>query len=74
MAKLYSPKKSSVNQVDFLVINKGKKTAAGHFGKAVKGEFIRFIAQNQITDINDFEKFSYDGFKWDGDSFLKEEN
>ena len=43
--KAYSTNKQFVKQVDFLVINKGKKTAAGHFGKAVKGEFIRFIVK-----------------------------
>ena len=39
--KAYTPNKKNVIPVDFLIINKGKKTAAGHFGKAVKGEFIR---------------------------------
>ena len=71
--KAYSPNKKFVKKIDFLVINKGKKTAAGHFGKAVKGEFIRFIVQNQITNINEFEKFTYDGFSWDGEAFVKEE-
>ena len=71
--KAYAPNKN-VLPVDFLIINKGKKTAAGHFGKAVKGEFIRHMAENNVTSIDDFSGFEYDGFKWDGTSFIKEEN
>ena len=61
----------NVISIDFLVINKGKKTAAGHFGKAVKGQFVRYIAKNKITSIDDFGGFEYDGFKWDGAAFIK---
>ena len=72
--KAYTPNKNNVLPVDFLIINKGKKTAAGHFGKAVKGEFIRYMAENNITDEEEFSGFEYDGFIWDGTSFVKEEN
>ena len=68
--KAYTPNKNTV-QVDFLVKNKGKTSAAGHFGKAVKGQFIRFLATNQVTAIKDFSKFEYDGFKWNGKQFIK---
>ena len=71
--KAYKPNKQKVLPVDFLILNKGKKSAAGHFGKAVKGEFIRYIAENNITNIDDFSGFEYEGFKWDGESFVKEE-
>ena len=71
--KAYKPNNKNVIPVDFLIINKGKKTAAGHFGKAVKGEFIRYMAENNITNIDEFSGFEYDGFKWDGISFVKEE-
>ena len=71
--KAYTPNKINVIFVDFLILNKGKKSAAGHFGKAVKGEFIRYIAENNITKINDFSGFEYEGFKWDGEAFIKEE-
>ena len=71
--KAYQPNKENVIPVDFLILNKGKKSAAGHFGKAVKGEFIRYIAENNITDTDDFSGFEYEGFKWDGESFIKEE-
>ena len=70
--KAYKPNKENVIPVDFQITNKGKKSAAGHFGKAVKGEFIRYIAENNITDIEGFSGFEYEGFKWDGTSFVKE--
>ena len=65
-------KGDNVVSIDFQVIKKGKKTAAGHFGKAVKGQFVRYIAQNQITSTDQFEGFEYEGFKWDGNAFVKE--
>jgi len=71
--KAYTPNKKNVIPVDFLIINKGKKTAAGHFGKAVKGEFIRYMAKNNIKNVDGFGGFEYEGFKWDGISFIKEE-
>tara|TARA_B100001250_G_scaffold393458_1_gene396291 strand:+ start:506 stop:1201 length:696 start_codon:yes stop_codon:yes gene_type:complete len=67
-------KGSNVISIDFQVIKKGKKSAAGHFGKAVKGQLIRYIAQNQISNIDDFGGFEYSGFKWDGQAFVKEES
>ena len=68
--KAYTPTKNTI-QIDFLVKRKGKTSAAGHFGKAVKGQFIRFLAQNQVTKTKDFTKFEFDGFKWDGIHFVK---
>lgn len=71
--KAYSPK-SNVIKVEFVVENKGKKTAAGHYGKAVKGRFIRFLAENTVQNINEFKNFEYDGFKWVKDHFVKKIN
>ena len=68
--KAYTPNKNTV-QIDFLVKHKGKTTAAGHFGKSVKGEFVRFLAKNQVKSTKEFSKFEYDGFKWDGKHFIK---
>ena len=68
--KAYKPSKN-VTKVDFSVVNKGKKTAAGHFGKAVKGKFIRFLCENNIQNISQFKDFKYDGFHWDKDHFVK---
>ena len=69
--KAYKPNKNVI-KIDFVVKKMGKKTAAGHYGKAVKGEFIRFLAQNNILSIDQFHKFEYDGFHWDGEHFIKE--
>ena len=59
-------------EIDFIVIKKGKKSAAGHFGKAVKGQLIKYIVMNQITSTDQFDKFNFDGFQWDGEVFIKE--
>ena len=72
--KAYTPNKKNVLFIDFLILNKGKKSAAGHFGKAVKGEFIRYISENNITKIDQFSGFEYEGFRWDGEAFIKEES
>ena len=71
--KAYTPN-NNVIKIEFIVENKGKKTSAGHYGKAVKGKFIRFLAENQARDIKDFTKFNYDGFEWNGEHFVKKIN
>ena len=71
--KAYTPNKN-VFKVDFSVIKKGKKSAAGHFGKSVKGQFIKYLAENNIQSIDDFSGFKYDGFEWDGAQFIKEQS
>ncbi len=63
----------NVKTIEFLVMAKGKKTAAGHYGKAVKGKFIRYMAENNVTTLDQFEGFDYGGFKWDGNAFIKQE-
>ena len=68
--KAYKPG-DNVIPIEFKVEKSGKKTAAGQFGKAVKGKFIKYLADNQITDIKDFSGFEYDGFKWVDDHFVK---
>ena len=68
--KAYVPNKNTI-QIEFKVEGKGNTRSAGHFGKAVKGKFIRFLSMNQIDNIKDFKDFEYDGFKWNGDCFIK---
>ena len=68
--KAYTPS-NNVIKVEFIVENKGKKTSAGHYGKAVKGRFIKYLAENQIKNIKDFKGFEYDGFKWSENHFVK---
>lgn len=63
--------KDKVVEVEFLIMNEGKKSTAGHFGKAVKGEFIRYMAMNNITSVDEFSGFEYEGFIWDGTAFVK---
>jgi cytoplasmic iron level regulating protein YaaA (DUF328/UPF0246 family) len=70
--KAYLPQ-DNVKRIDFVVIKKGKKTGAGHFGKAVKGQLIKYIVQNEITSIDNFDNFDFDGFRWDGEVFIKEQ-
>ena len=70
--KAYIPQ-DNLKKIDFIVMKKGKKASAGHFGKAVKGQLIKYIVQNQITSIDDFDKFNFDGFRWDGEVFIKEQ-
>ena len=72
--KAYTPNKDNVIKVEFIVENKGKKTSAGHYGKAVKGKFIKFLADNSVKKINDFKNFEYDGFHWEDDHFVKRIN
>ena len=71
--KAYNPNEN-VYKVDFSVIKKGKRTAAGHFGKAVKGKFIQYLAENNIQKIDQFSGFQHDGFEWDGVQFIKEQD
>ena len=71
--KAYTPSKN-VFKVDFSVIKKGKKSAAGHFGKSVKGQFIKYLAENNIQSVDGFSGFKYDGFEWDGSQFIKEQS
>ncbi|NOZ09289.1 MAG: YaaA family protein [FCB group bacterium] len=61
----------NVIEVEFVVMSKGKKKTAGHYGKAVKGEFIRYMAEHNVTSIDQFEGFEYDNFRWDGAMFVK---
>ena len=69
--KAYTPG-DNVKKIDFFVIKKEKKTSAGHFGKAVKGQLINYIVKNKLVTIDQFDNFNYDGFKWDGKIFIKE--
>jgi hypothetical protein len=56
--------------VDFRV--QGGKKAAGHFGKAIKGRFVRFLIENKITNAKDFGGFTEDGYRFDGGNFVQD--
>ncbi|MCB9362918.1 YaaA family protein [Candidatus Woesearchaeota archaeon] len=57
-------------EVDFIIEKAGKRTPAGHHGKHIKGRFIRFLCEKQITDPKDFKRFKEEGFAWDGKNFI----
>lgn len=49
----------------------GGKKLAGHFGKAIKGKFVRFLIEKNIQSIDDFDQFNEDGFEFDGHDFIQ---
>ncbi len=59
--------------VNFAVEKGGKTVAAGHQGKYIKGRFVRWLCENQITNPDEFKGFAEEGFQWNGEFFLKKE-
>ncbi|WP_320172928.1 peroxide stress protein YaaA [Maridesulfovibrio sp.] len=59
-------------EVEFVLKKAGKKMPAGHQGKHIKGRFVRWLIENNITDQKHFSDFTEEGYKWTGDVFLKE--
>ncbi len=57
--------------VDFVYIRKEKRIPAGHDGKFIKGRFVRWLCENQVTDPKAFADFKEDNFKWNGFEFVK---
>lgn len=55
--------------VDFRVA--GGQKAAGHFGKAIKGRFVRWVLENSIKDPSNFAEFTEDGYRFDGKNFVQ---
>lgn len=60
--------------VEFIILKDNKKMPAGHAGKLIKGKFIRWLCENQITSENKFKEFSEDEFRFDGKCFIKKIN
>lgn len=54
-------------RVEFIAQN-GK--ALGHFGKHIKGRFIRWLCENHVTSTERFAEFREDGFTWNGEAFV----
>lgn len=50
----------------------GGAKSAGHFGKAIKGRFVRFILEEEIDRPEGFEAFREDGYRWNGTAFIQE--
>jgi hypothetical protein len=55
--------------VDFRV--QGGKKSAGHFGKAIKGRFVRWLVENKVKEPADFAGFTDDGYRWNGTDFIQ---
>jgi cytoplasmic iron level regulating protein YaaA (DUF328/UPF0246 family) len=55
--------------VDFRV--DGGAKAAGHFGKAIKGRFVRWVLENKVKRVKDFAGFTEDGYRFDGTNFIR---
>lgn len=49
----------------------GGRKLAGHFGKSIKGRFVRFLVENDIRSVKDFDGFEEDGFRFDGEDFIQ---
>ncbi len=58
-------------EVEFIVIKDGEKRFAGHEGKLIKGNFVRWLIENNIQNVDEFRNFNEDGYKWDGERFIK---
>lgn len=60
-------------EVEFFVEKSGKKKSAGHFGKLIKGRFVRWLCENKVESKERFREFEEDGYGWNGEFFLKKD-
>ncbi len=49
----------------------GGKKSAGHFGKAIKGRFVRWLLEERVTTTGRFSEFNEEGYRWDGRDFIR---
>lgn len=56
-------------ELDFLL--EGGRRSAGHFGKAIKGKFVRFLIEYKVSRPQDFRHFNEDGYRFNGENFVK---
>ncbi len=49
----------------------GGKKSAGHFGKAIKGKFVRFLMEEQVKNLKGVASFREDGYVFDGQNFVQ---
>jgi len=61
----------NIVRIDFKIIKDGKLKAAGHMGKVVKGQFIKFLCETQAKGLDELDNFTFDNYKWDGKNFIK---
>jgi len=58
-----------LHSIDFRLA--GGVKSAGHFGKAIKGKFVRFLLENGIRDLAGVADFQEDGYRFDGQNFVQ---
>jgi len=58
--------------VNFIIKKQGKILSTGHKGKHIKGRFIRWLCQNQITNPDDLAGFQEKGYRWTGECFINQ--
>ena len=58
-----------VIRVDFK--KDGGKKSAGHFGKAIKGCFVRWLIENNVKSAAEFKGFVEEGYRFDGKDFVQ---
>ena len=58
-------------RIEFVLFKNNKKIPAGHQGKHIKGRFVRWLIENDITKVSEFSKFTEEGFNWNGEYFVK---
>lgn len=61
----------NIVKINFMVNKNGRLVQSAHAGKVVKGKFIRFLAQNNVHQLKDIKYFEYEGYKWNGEIFIK---
>ncbi len=58
-------------EIEFTRMRNGKTVSAGHAGKTIKGKFVRWMAEHNISEVDDMYAFAEDGYSWNGKSFHK---
>jgi cytoplasmic iron level regulating protein YaaA (DUF328/UPF0246 family) len=49
----------------------GGRISAGHFGKAIKGKFVRWVLENKVVDPAQFVEFTEKGYQFNGKEFVQ---
>lgn len=60
---------ASLITLDFKLAGGAK--SAGHFGKAIKGRFVRFLMENNVRTLAEAADFSEDGYQFNGKDFVQ---
>ena len=58
-----------VVRIDFK--KQGGKKSAGHFGKAIKGKFVRWLIEKNVKSVDGLTGFNEEGYRFDGENFVQ---